>query len=140
LAGRIQISREFGVPVCYQESGRPFDFDQSTAHELLMIVREALHNALRHGQPTQVEVSIAFEDKQFRMQVRDNGCGFDPAVALSSSNGHYGLVGIEERVKRVGGTLIINSRPGAGAELTLHLPREATAAEPASARNGLPRG
>jgi ligand-binding sensor domain-containing protein/signal transduction histidine kinase len=135
-----QISSEFGVPVCYQVSGRPFDFDQSTAHELLMIVREALHNALRHGQPTKVEVLIAFESNEFSMQVRDNGCGFDPAMALSSSNDHYGLVGIEERVKRVGGTLIINSRPGAGAELTLHVPRKVGVSEAAVAGDGVSRG
>ena len=124
-----QISGEFGVPVGYQVSGRPFDFDQSTAHELLMVVREALHNALRHGQPTEVDVLIAFANHEFIVQVRDNGCGFDPAKALSSSNGHYGLVGIQERVKRVAGRLILNSRPGVGTELTMYIPRKGAISE-----------
>ncbi len=134
-----QISSEFGVPVGYQVSGRPFDFDQATSHELLMMVREALHNALRHGQPTLVEVLIAFENNEFSVQVRDNGCGFDPATVLSSSNGHYGLVGIQERVKRVAGRLVLNSQPGAGTELTLHVPRKGAVSGAAIAKDGMPR-
>jgi ligand-binding sensor domain-containing protein/signal transduction histidine kinase len=133
-----QISSEFNVPVGYQISGRPFDFDQSTAHELLMVVREALHNALRHGQPTRADVLIAFADNEFSVQVRDNGCGFDPETALSSSNGHYGLVGIQERVKRVAGRLVLKSRPGAGTELVLFVPRKGALSEPGEARNGIP--
>ena len=133
------MSNEFGVLVGFQVSGRPFDFDQSTAHELLMVVREALHNALRHGQPTKVEVLIAFENKEFRVQVRDNGCGFDPDTALSSSNGHYGLVGIQERAKRVAGKLILRSRPGHGTELTLYVPRNSGVSKSTATTDGMPR-
>jgi ligand-binding sensor domain-containing protein/signal transduction histidine kinase len=119
-----QVSQEFGVAVEYRLSGKPFDLDQSTAHELLMVVREALHNAVRHGQPTNVWLTINFEENKFSVQVRDDGCGFDVADTLSSSNGHYGLVGLQERVKRMGGKLILNSRSGAGTELTLDIPRK----------------
>jgi signal transduction histidine kinase len=129
-----QVSHEFGVPVECRVSGKPFDLDQSTAHELLMVVREALHNAIRHGQPTRVHVDVGFEKKQFRVQVRDDGHGFDTAMASSQSNGHYGLLGIQERTKRIGGVLILNSWPGSGTELTLSVPRRASATE-----NGVPR-
>jgi ligand-binding sensor domain-containing protein/signal transduction histidine kinase len=129
-----QVSHEFGVPVECRVSGKPFDLDQSTAHELLMVVREALHNAIRHGQPTRVHVDVGFEKKQFRVQVRDDGHGFDTAMASSQSNGHYGLLGIQERTKRIGGVLILNSWPGSGTELTLSVPRRAPATE-----NGVPR-
>jgi ligand-binding sensor domain-containing protein/signal transduction histidine kinase len=121
-----QLSGEFSVPVNCWVSGRPFDFDQSTAHEVLMMVREALHNALRHGRPTEVEVLAAFENDAFNVQVRDNGCGFDPAPALSSSNGHYGLIGIQERAKRLGGRILVKSHPGSGTEVTLQVPRRST--------------
>ena len=129
-----QVSHEFGVPVEYRVSGKPFDLDQSTAHELLMVVREALHNAIRHGQPAKIYVDIGFENKEFRVQVRDDGRGFDTAMASSQPNGHYGLVGIQERAKRIGGVLILNSWPGAGTELTLSVPRKASATE-----SGVPR-
>jgi signal transduction histidine kinase/ligand-binding sensor domain-containing protein len=129
-----QVSHEFGVPVECRVSGKPFDLDQSTAHELLMVVREALHNAIRHGQPTRVHVDVGFEKKQFRVQVRDDGRGFDTAIASSQPNGHYGLVGIQERTKRIGGELILNSWPGSGTELTLSVPRRTPATE-----SGVPR-
>lgn len=124
-----QISTEFGVPVDYQVSGRPFDFDEDTAHEMLMVVREALHNALRHGQPTNAAVAIIFSQNEFRVEVHDNGRGFDPAAVLSSSNGHYGLIGIRERAKRVAGKLTLNSRPGGGTQITLCIPRPPAVAD-----------
>jgi len=119
-----QVSHEFGVTVEYRIAGRPFDLDQSTAHELLMVVREALHNAIRHGQPTRVRVSIDFGKNAFRVQVEDDGRGFDPALVSVSSNGHYGLVGMRERAKRMGGTLVLKSQSGKGTDLTLHIPRK----------------
>jgi signal transduction histidine kinase len=122
-----QVSREFGVPVEYQVSGKPFDLDQSTAHELLMVVREALHNAFRHGQPAKVQVSIDFGRNDFSVRVCDDGRGFDPAIVSASPNGHYGLVGIQERVKLLGGELTLNSHAGAGTELMLRVPRKASA-------------
>jgi ligand-binding sensor domain-containing protein/signal transduction histidine kinase len=122
-----QVSREFGVPVEYRMAGRPFDLDQSTAHELLMVVREALHNAVRHGQPSEVQVGIDFGKNQFSVQVRDDGRGFDPATVSASSNGHYGLIGMRERVNRIGGTLALKSQAGVGTELTLHVPRKGSA-------------
>jgi ligand-binding sensor domain-containing protein/signal transduction histidine kinase len=129
-----QVSREFGVPVEYKVSGRPFDLDQSTAHELLMVVREALHNAIRHGQPTRVHVDIAFEKKALKVQVSDDGRGFDTAMASSQPNGHYGLVGIRERAKRIGGILVLHSRLGTGTDLTLSVPRKSSATG-----NGVPQ-
>ena len=128
------VSQEFDIPVEYHTSGTPFDLDQYTAHELLMVVREALHNAIRHGRPTNVRVGIDFGNSEFQVQVRDNGCGFDPELVSPSSNGHYGLVGIQERVKRMGGNLVLNSRSGAGTELTLNVPRKASVPE-----HGVPR-
>jgi len=135
-----KMSAEFSVPVGFRVSGRTFDFDQSTAHEVLMMVREALHNALRHGQPSEVDVVVAFENNEFAVLVRDNGCGFDPAKALSSTNGHYGLVGIQERIHRLAGRLIVNSQPGAGTELKLYLPRNAALREAVTSKDGMLRG
>jgi signal transduction histidine kinase/ligand-binding sensor domain-containing protein len=122
-----QVSQEFGVPVEYRIAGMPFDLHQSTAHELLMVVREALHNAIRHGQPTKVQVRIDFGKNDLIVQVEDDGRGFDPAVVSGSPNGHYGLVGMRERARRMGGALALESQSGKGTELTLHIPRKASA-------------
>ncbi len=122
-----QVSHEFGVPVEYRMAGMPFDLDQSTAHELLMVVREALHNAIRHGQPSSVQVSIRFGKNDLVIEVDDDGRGFDLAIVSGSSNGHYGVVGMRERARRMGGVLTLESQSGSGTQLSLRIPRKASA-------------
>jgi len=118
-----QISHEFGVPVRCHVSGRPFGFDQSTLHEVLMVAREALYNAVRHGQPRTVGLDVGFADDRCIVKVVDDGTGFDAGAVSSSPNGHYGLIGIRERVERIGGRFTLDSRVGAGTKLIIEVPR-----------------
>jgi signal transduction histidine kinase len=120
-----QVSREFNVPIGCHVSGKPFAQDQSTVHELLMVTREALYNAVRHGQPRKVQLEIFFEKDKCSVKVEDDGSGFDPAAVSSLPVGHYGLVGMKERVERMGGTLALNSRSGAGTAVIIEVPRKA---------------
>lgn len=76
---------------------------------LFRITQEALHNALRHGKPAAVSVSLAVMGKTLRLTVRDNGCGFDPAV---NSGKGLGLNTMRERARAIGGELEVTSRPG----------------------------
>jgi signal transduction histidine kinase len=122
-----QISHEFGVPVKCQVSGRPFAFDQSTVHEVLMVAREALYNAVRHGRPRTVRVDAEFGHDRCIVKVTDDGTGFDAAAVSSFPNGHYGLIGIRERVERIGGRFTLDSRAGAGTKLIIEVPRSAEA-------------
>jgi ligand-binding sensor domain-containing protein/signal transduction histidine kinase len=126
LLGRMteQVSHEFGIPVECRISGSPFEFEQSTAHELLMVAREAIYNAVRHGRPTKVQLGIRFDPDECSVKVQDDGSGFDPETVSSLPAGHYGLIGIRERVNRIGGKLMLNSRSGAGTELIVHIPRK----------------
>ncbi len=121
-----QVGHEFGVPIECQVLGRPFALNQLTAHELLMIVREALYNSVRHGRPDQVQLQVRFEKNKLVVQVRDNGCGFDSENVSSPSATHYGLIGMKERVHRMGGKFALNSRPGAGTELVIQISRKAS--------------
>jgi len=129
-----QISHEFGVPVKCHVSGKPFGFDQSTVHEVLMVASEALYNAVRHGRPTIIQLDAAFEPDRCIMKITDDGTGFDPAALSTSPNGHYGLIGIRERVERFGGKFTLASRVGAGTELIIEVPRT-----PANATTEVPR-
>jgi ligand-binding sensor domain-containing protein/signal transduction histidine kinase len=119
-----QVSHEFGIPVVCQISGKPFEFEQSTVHELLMVAREAIYNAVRHGQPNRVQLGLRFEEDNCSVKVQDDGLGFDPAMVPYLPAGHYGLVGIKERVSRMGGRLTLNSSTGAGTELIIQIPRK----------------
>ena len=87
----------------------------------LRVVSEGLTNVARHAQASQVWIRVACGDDGLEVEVRDDGVGFDPAVAAAQS-GHYGLLGMRERARLAGGTLVVESAPGKGAILRLSVP------------------
>ena len=97
---------------------------QQQVHELLMIAREALFNAILHGHPGSIEVQMQYTARVFELLIRDDGRGFD-SLADFSDDHHYGLQGMKERVERLGGTLAIESRPSLGTSVLATLPRAA---------------
>ena len=102
--------------------------------ETYKIAAEALRNAFSHAQARQVEVEIRYDDDQFRLRVRDDGKGIDPAIlAAKGSQGHYGLPGIRERAKIMGAKLTVWSEVDAGTEVEL---RVAAGIAYATAREG----
>ena len=91
--------------------------------ETYKIAAEVLRNAFRHAQAQQVEVEIRYDNEQFRLRVRDDGKGIDPAVlAAQGSEGHYGLPGMRERAKLMGAKLTVWSEVDAGTEVELRIP------------------
>jgi len=93
--------------------------------ETYKIAAEALRNAFRHAQGRQVEVEIRYDNEQFRLRVRDDGKGIDPAVlSRQSSEGHYGLPGMRERATLIGGRLTVWSEGDAGTEVELCVPAD----------------
>jgi signal transduction histidine kinase/ligand-binding sensor domain-containing protein len=85
------------------------------------VAREAVNNALRHGEPTRVELSLTYQDSGVRLRVWDDGKGFDPEIAKQGEI-HFGLMGMRERAEQVGGSLTISSGPGTGAVVELAAP------------------
>ncbi len=90
--------------------------------EIYKIAGEALRNAFQHAQARQVEVEIRYDDEQFRLRVRDDGKGIDPAALSSQGKGHYGLPGMRERATLIGGKLTVWSEVDVGTELELTVP------------------
>lgn len=93
----------------------------ATAHAILCIIRELTVNAIRHGKASRILVAGSFEDGRLMFSVKDNGCGFDPERAPSAQDGHYGLLGIRERVESHEGTFLLESTPGKGCKVTVTL-------------------
>jgi len=92
------------------------------------IAQEGITNAVRHGQPTQITLSMRAAGGGVELEVRDDGRGFDAAATLERRGDRgLGLLGIRERAESLGGTLQIDSQPGAGTRLTVRLPIEADA-------------
>ena len=83
------------------------------------VVSEALTNIARHAQAQHVVIAFSPGDHTLDIEVRDDGVGFDPAQIGA---GHYGLIGLRERARLIGGTLNIESAPGQGTTLKAQLP------------------
>lgn len=81
------------------------------------VVQEALNNCAQHAQASAVQVAVKSEASQIRLSVQDDGTGFDTARTRG-----MGLLGMEERVRHLGGTFEIDSKPGRGTRLEVQLP------------------
>jgi ligand-binding sensor domain-containing protein/signal transduction histidine kinase len=123
------IAREYNIAVSCELAGKQFVLNQLATHELLMIAREALYNAVLHGKPDKIEVRVAFGRSDLTLAVRDDGGGFDPEAIEANENHHYGLVGMRERAQSVGGHFTLHSAPGKGTEVEIQIPRKASMAQ-----------
>lgn len=91
---------------------------------LFRIYQEALNNVIRHSKASQVRVSFAIEDQQVTLEIKDNGCGFEPPADWIdiARAGHFGLVGARERAEAVGGEITIESQKGKGTRIHVVAP------------------
>jgi signal transduction histidine kinase len=94
------------------------------AGNLLLIVQEAVHNALKHAKPTQIHITLmaSADATTFVVVVQDDGSGFVMGSQPGASSGHFGLEGIRERAERLGGKLELNSTLGSGTTLLIEVP------------------
>ena len=102
--------------------GPPQDLHPILRDEVYAIAREAVRNAFRHAQAHDIEVEITYNVSSFRLRVRDDGKGIDPAIVAEGRAGHYGVPGMRERAKRIGGKLDVWTETGAGTEIELSIP------------------
>src|SRR5436190_10266408 len=87
------------------------------------IAQEALANACKHARAQHIDVTLTVEDQYLHFMVQDDGCGFDPEkVTGIGSEGHFGLIGMAERVKLLGGCICVSSEPGAGTCIAVRVP------------------
>jgi signal transduction histidine kinase len=88
------------------------------------VVEEALNNAGKHSHAQHIEVSVKHDDHLVSITVCDDGVGFGPSPG---SNGGLGLIGMNERLRQLGGSIAIDSRPGAGTAISAQIPLDGNA-------------
>jgi signal transduction histidine kinase/ligand-binding sensor domain-containing protein len=99
--------------------------------EVYRLAAEALRNAFRHAAAQKVEVEIRYDERHFRLRVRDDGKGIgDEVLRAEEREGHYGLPGMKERAGLVGGKLTIWSEVDNGTEIELVIPASRAYAQP----------
>jgi signal transduction histidine kinase/ligand-binding sensor domain-containing protein len=121
-----RLTAEGGVQTQFSVGGTFRPLPPQVENNLLRIGQEAVGNAVRHAQAKNLSVSLDFGAREVRLEVKDDGRGFDPAAYNDGGRGgHFGLVGMRERAEQMGGTAAVNSAPGAGTEVTVRVPIEA---------------
>jgi ligand-binding sensor domain-containing protein/signal transduction histidine kinase len=116
-----QILGETGVEVVIRVIGKAPGFTAETQNQLPRICQEAFANILKHAKATRVEIVFDFSGEAALVSIRDNGVGFDVDGTTRRNGHHFGIQGMNERMKQVGGKLEIKSAPGDGAEILIRV-------------------
>jgi signal transduction histidine kinase len=94
-----------------------------TALRLFRVLQEGLNNVVKHSGATSALVELTLEPSHVRLTICDNGKGFAPGSVTPTVAGHgFGLVGMQERARMMGGELTIDSEPGHGTTITIVVP------------------
>ncbi len=114
------LHAELGVPVNVTVNGSDLESQPGTASKVvvLRVLQEALSNIRQHASTQAVQIRLHYETDQVRLDVEDNGRGFDPSM---STPGH-GLAGMRERIDSTGGTLELRSTPEVGTTIAVRVP------------------
>lgn len=126
-AVRDTLMPHLGAAVLHLRFKVPRDIlSDNATHAILRIIRELTLNAVRHGKATEIHVAGCVEDNRLLFSVSDNGCGFDPQNYPDDTSGHYGLLGIRERINSFEGQLQVESTPGRGSRIaiSINMPHE----------------
>jgi signal transduction histidine kinase/ligand-binding sensor domain-containing protein len=118
-----QLAQQHSVKFQVSVEGAPRDLHPLVREEGFLIAREALGNAFRHSGARGIEAEVTYGAGALRVRVRDDGRGIGASVLEAGGRpGHYGLIGMRERAKKLGGHLEIWSKPEAGTEIDLRVP------------------
>ena len=122
-----RLGRSSHIAFDCEVEGEAYDFHSAAMHEIAMASREAIYNALLHANPSRISVRASFGEEEFVLSVEDNGVGFDSSD--HPPEGHFGLMGIQERMRRLGGIVRVTSAVARGTEVYIRVPRAAISAE-----------
>jgi len=117
-----QIANGAGIQVTMETSGDVLPLSEVVEENLLRISQEAITNAVKHSGASQAKIELLFNPQKVVLHVTDNGKGFIPETAAGPKDGHFGLLGISERVERLGGHVKITSPLGVGTSISVEIP------------------
>jgi signal transduction histidine kinase len=120
-----ELSARAGIEVSLHAEDQDLELPEPLATAVYRMVQEALTNVARHARATAVVVEVAVGGRMLHVRVRDNGQGLKPDPDRKS----FGLLGIRERARTLGGDARIYSPPGAGTIVEIDIPLQAAPAE-----------
>ena len=119
---RDQVQEKYDIQTRFREDGQAKPIEENLKAILFRSVRELLANAVKHGHPSMIEVSINRQNGMLCIDVRDNGSGCDPSALGDTHAKGFGLFSIRERLDQYGGILTLDSRIGRGCKASLRAP------------------
>lgn len=122
LGGARQMTCGTNIQVNLETKGPLQALPEVVEENLLRIGQEAVTNVIKHSHATVITIELVFDPRRVVLEVAYNGDGFDPGNPLGARDGHFGLLGMSERAKRLGGRLEIASAPGHGTTLRIEIP------------------
>lgn len=122
LMSSQQITGGSSLRVEMKAHGRVRPLPETVEENLLRIAQEALTNVIKHSGATLTEIDLDYGPKNVVLQVKDNGKGFALDNCAGPREGHFGLLGISERTKRLHGEIVFSSAPDAGTTVRVQIP------------------
>ena len=113
------------VTTTLQVEGTELSLASDCVHHLVCIGQEAVTNAIRHAEPSCVQVQLKYESDALCLSIHDDGRGFQTRDESTSRKGHFGIRVMEERTLKLGGTSHLNTAIGAGTEIRVRVPVQA---------------
>ena len=120
-------TEETGISANVEKNGDYEKLPQELQVTLLRVAQEALSNVRKHAGARQVMLTLSYLEDLVVLDVQDDGAGFSPGTATNGPEGGFGLRAMRERVEQLGGLLLVESVPGEGTTLAVHVPLEARA-------------
>lgn len=116
------------------EGGSPYPLSRQVKGSLMLLMQEAVGNALKHGAAHKVTITLGYHPGEFEMTLEDDGSGFDPLQAPGAESGHFGLESMRHRMNWLGGSVEILRASGSGTRIRTSMPRRrAEASKPEEA-------
>jgi len=122
-----EISEKYGMQVEFADRGVESEIPKDVSLCLFRVTQEALNNVVKHSGAKQAQVELCRERNEIRLQIVDAGAGFD--VALRDPDAGIGLIGMRERLRLVGGRLLVQSAPMRGTAILAEVPVSVSADE-----------
>lgn len=119
---QLQVTAGTGLRATFVVKGEPRSLPHGTEENLLRMHQEMLTNSLKHSRGTRLDTVLTFEPNAVRLDVRDDGAGFDPALKHDG----LGLLGIRERVHQMSGRLSLETRIAGGTHISITVPDDPT--------------
>jgi signal transduction histidine kinase len=105
--------------------GAPRQYSAKIENALLRISQEAVTNAVRHSNASQIRVGLQFDHEGLVLRIHDDGCGFDVPDTIAATNGHFGLISMQERAEDIEARFSIVSVKGEGTDVEVVVPLSA---------------